>query len=212
MGGRRPKAFLSLAGKPMFAYSLHTIAGLPSVDSLVLVVPSDWLHETRNLLASEPRCRIPVHVTAGGEERQDSVAAGLACVREAEFVLVHDAARPFASAALFSACIDGALRSGAAVAALPASDTVKLAAAGGTIQQTLDRSMVWLAQTPQVFGAQLLRRAFELARRDGFRGTDEATLVERLGIDVSLIPGETTNRKLTTPDDLDWAQWYLSRQ
>lgn len=211
MGGRQPKAFLPLAGKALFTYSLRTISTLPSLETLILVVSPDWQSEAERIVAAEPGLRVPILITPGGAERQDSVAAGLARVAGAELVVVHDAARPFAGSSLFAACIEAASRTGAAIAALPAHDTIKMAAPDGTIGRTIDRSTMWLAQTPQVFRTDLLRQAFEAARRDGFVGTDEAALVERLGTSVRLVDGEPTNRKLTTPDDLEWAEWRLSK-
>lgn len=211
MGGPRPKAFLPLGGKPLFTYALRTMAGLPSLQSVILVAAPDWCQAAQFMVAEEKDLRVPILITGGGAQRQDSVAAGLACVRDADLVIVHDAARPFASKALYAACIEAAAEAGAAIAALPAQDTVKVAAPGEIIRETIDRSTVWLAQTPQVFRVDLLRRAYEKAARDSFVGTDEANLVERLGVPVRLVPGAVDNRKLTTRDDMVWAEWYVGR-
>lgn len=211
MGGTTPKAFLPLRDRPLFLYSFETLVSLPSVTSIVVVVGANQIDATRQLVAS--RNDWSVDVVAGGAERQDSVAAGLAAVGEgSSFVLVHDAARPFVSAACMMACIDAAALHGAAVVALPANDTLKRVDADQVIRTTLDRSEIWLAQTPQVFRAAWLRQAFEQAVADGVVATDDATLVERCGFPVHVVPGEPTNRKLTTQDDLDWAEWLLSRR
>jgi 2-C-methyl-D-erythritol 4-phosphate cytidylyltransferase len=210
MGGQQPKAFLPLAGRPLFTYSLRTLASLPSLDELILVVSPGWESEAERIVASET-IRVPVQVAPGGAERQDSVGAGLARITRPEIVIVHDAARPFASRELFAACIEAARASGGAIAALPAHDTIKVAGADDTIRQTIDRSTIWMAQTPQVFRTDILLRALEAARVEGFLGTDEAALVERLGVPVRLVRGEATNRKLTTPDDLAWAEWHVSK-
>jgi 2-C-methyl-D-erythritol 4-phosphate cytidylyltransferase len=178
---------------------------------LILAVASEWQSKAQDI-SNSLELRIPLRITAGGEERQDSVAAGLALVGDSDLVLVHDAARPFATLDLFNRCIEAAAESGAAIAALPAKDTIKVATHEQTIRETIDRSGVWLAQTPQVFRVDLLKRAYEQARRDKILGTDEAALVERLGASVRLVAGEEANRKITTPDDLEWAEWYAKRQ
>jgi 2-C-methyl-D-erythritol 4-phosphate cytidylyltransferase len=212
MGNTTPKAFLPVAGRPLFTYALRTLALTPSVQSLILVVNTDWRATAETALAGERDLAVPVVIAEGGKERQDSVAAGLARVEGADLVIVHDAARPFATVALFTACVEAATEVGAAIAALPANDTVKLATPDRTIQDTIDRSTVWLAQTPQAFRVDLLRQAYDHATRENFVGTDEASLVERLGAPVRLVPGETTNRKVTTPDDLEWAEWYAKER
>ncbi len=206
MANPTPKAFLPVNGQPLFTFSLRTIARLPSLQSLILVVASEWQAKAREI-SDALKLHIRLRVTPGGEERQDSVAAGLALVEESDLVLVHDAARPFATLDLFNRCIAAAAESGAAIAAIPAKDTIKLAGPEQTIRETIDRSGVWLAQTPQVFRVDLLKRAYERARRDQILGTDEAALVELLGAPVRLVVGEEANRKITTPDDLEWAEW-----
>jgi 2-C-methyl-D-erythritol 4-phosphate cytidylyltransferase len=128
---------------------------------------------------------------------------------DAALVLVHDAARPFVSLECIEACVAAAASHGAAIAAVAAHDTVKLADPDSVIIETLDRRRIWLAQTPQVFRTALLREAYQRARSDGFVATDDAALVEHLGHAVRIVPGEPTNRKITTPDDLRWAEWYL---
>ncbi len=204
------KAFLPLGGIPMLVYSLRTLAAVPSVEAIVLVVRTGQRATSATILRDARPWRVPIDVVPGGVERQDSVAAGLARVSPAtEFVIVHDAARPFVTPACVQRCLAAAVRDGAAVAALPVHDTVKLVDAEGRIETTLDRRRVWLAQTPQVFRAQLLRQAYERARRVGFVGTDDAGLVERLGVPVRIVEGEPDNRKLTTPADLRWAEEHL---
>jgi 2-C-methyl-D-erythritol 4-phosphate cytidylyltransferase len=210
MGGSTGKAFLPLEGVPLVLYSLRTLGALPGMLSLVLVVGAGDEQRTADMLQQYGPWPVPVRVARGGAERQDSVAAGLALVDGgADLVAVHDAARPFVSPSAVQACVDAAARTGAAILALPARDTVKLVGADDSITRTIDRQTIWLAQTPQVFRSHLLRQAYEQAQRDGLVATDDAALIERLGITVCVVRGEATNLKITTPDDLRWAEWYL---
>lgn len=197
----------------MAVHSLRTLSGLPGLASIVLVITAAHHEKATEMLSQYGPWSVSIHLTAGGTERQDSVAAGLATVDAgADLVIVHDAARPFVSFACLTACVDAATASGAAIAAVPVRDTVKIVDANATIAQTLDRQSIWLAQTPQVFRASLLRQAYERARRDGYLATDDAMLVERMGATVRIVPSESTNQKITTPDDLRWAEWYLQSE
>lgn len=197
----------------MVLYSLRTLACVPGLHAIVLVVASDQLARAKDLLAQSGPWSVPIELCAGGAARQDSVAAGLMRVdAAAEFVIVHDAARPFVSLACIQACLEAAAASGAAIAAMPARDTIKLVGANGAVEQTLDRTAIWLAQTPQVFRTTLLRQAYELTSRDADVATDDAALVERLGATVRVVPGEWANQKITTPQDLEWAEWYVRSQ
>jgi 2-C-methyl-D-erythritol 4-phosphate cytidylyltransferase len=210
MGGSTAKPFLSLGGIPMVLYALRTLVELPDLLSVVLVVGSGQEERAADMLQHYGPWPVPVRLARGGAERQDSVAAGLALVDiGAELVAVHDAARPFVSLSAVQACLDAAARTGAAILAIPARDTVKLVGADHSITRTIDRHTIWLAQTPQVFRSHLLRQAYEQARRDGHLATDDAALVERLGVSVCVVSGEPANQKITTPDDLRWAEWIL---
>lgn len=204
------KAFTLIGGQPMVIYALRTLVQLPNLVAIVLVVSADHHEKAAVLLSQSGPWPVPVLLARGGAERQDSVTAGLALVdAAAELIVVHDAARPFASRHCFEACIAAATRHGAAIVALPAHDTIKVVDAAGKITETLDRRRIWLAQTPQAFHANLLRRAYACARADGYAGTDDAMLVERLGATVHVVPGSTENRKITTPEDRDWAESYV---
>jgi 2-C-methyl-D-erythritol 4-phosphate cytidylyltransferase len=203
------KAFLALGGKPLFAYSLRTLCRLPGASAVTLVAPRERLAEARDLVRSLGPWPLKIDVIAGGAERQDSVAAGLRCVGDEDLVLVHDAARPFVSLARAAECTHAAAATGAAILAVPARDTLKRAEAD-TIRETLDRDQIWLAQTPQVFRTDLLRQAYTRAREQQTSGTDDAALVEHLGVPVRIVRDEEENRKITTPADLRWAEWHLS--
>ncbi len=213
MGRGTAKAFLPIGGKPMALYSLRTLSRVPGMTSIALVVASEHIEQATTVLERYGPWPTLIRVAAGGSERQDSVAAGLQLLDPAvDLVMVHDAARPFVSLACVSACVEAAAATGAAILALPAQDTVKVVDRQGTVTGTLDRHSLWLAQTPQVFRAALLRQAHDRARREGCLATDDAALVERLGAPVRVVAGEPSNRKITTPDDLRWAEWLLQSQ
>jgi len=201
VGGRRPKQFLRVRGVPLLVLTLRALAAAREVAGIVVAAPPRAVETTRALLE---RYGIPrlVGVVAGGRERQESVWLGLqALAADAEIVVVHDAVRPFITRALIDAVIDGARCHGAAVCGLPVRETVKRVREG-RVEATVDRVALWTIQTPQAFRAALLREAHDKARRDGFVGTDDAMLVERLGHPVRVVPGLAGNVKITTPEDL----------
>jgi 2-C-methyl-D-erythritol 4-phosphate cytidylyltransferase len=210
MGAGRPKAFLSLAGAPILLRAARALAASPLVGGLIAVVPADQVEDARALLAPLPKLRA---VVAGGERRQDSVLEGLRAAGAGfeGVVLVHDAARPLVEPALVEAVVRGAWDHGAALPVLAVSDTVKVVR-DGRVVSTLDRSSLFAAQTPQGFRFELLWRAYEAAARDAVLLTDEAIAVERLGEPVAAVPGSPRNRKLTTPEDLAWAEALLAHE
>lgn len=208
-GGEVPKQYLPLQGEPMLARTLRVLAASGAVDRLIVVVAP----------GEEARCRGEVllphgiavdRVVPGGADRQASVAAGLAAVPLVTgLVLVHDGARPLITADVIRAAVRAAAAAGAAVVAVPVTDTIKLADAELRIVETPPRSRLWAAQTPQVFRVDWLREAHARALADGFRGTDDSELVERLGYPVRLVPGAVENLKVTTPADLARAERVL---
>jgi 2-C-methyl-D-erythritol 4-phosphate cytidylyltransferase len=204
MGQGRPKAFLELGGEPLLLRAARAFEAAPSVGQIVAVVPEVELEAARARLA--PLAKL-LAVVAGGERRQDSVLAGLRQVPEGfdGVVLVHDAARPLVDVELVEAVAQQAAATGAALPVLPLVDTVKRVR-GGRVVETLDRAELGGAQTPQGFRIALLREACEKALRDGALLTDESMAVERLGHPVHAVPGSRRNRKITTPDDLAWAE------
>jgi len=213
MGSPTPKALLPVAGEPMLLHSLRTFIGIPQLASIIVVVAADQVAATQGLLRDCSEVSVPIRIVCGGAERQDSVRAGLDEVDDAvDLVLIHDAARPFISLATVQACIAAAAIHGAAIVAIPAQDTVKIVGADRQIEQTVERTRVWLAQTPQVFRTQWLRDAYARATCDGHLATDDAALVERIGHTVRVVPGDSDNRKLTTAADLPWAEWYAARR
>ncbi len=206
--GRRfggPKQFVLLGGRPLIERCIESFEAHAAVGSIVVVLPDIRLGEG---LAG--RFRKVAAVVAGGARRQDSVRNGFGGVRGdgRDVVLIHDGARPLADGALIGRVIDETMRSGAAVPVLPLEDTVKEVREEG-ILRTHDRSVLYRAQTPQGFFYEILEEAFAAADRDGFTGTDEASLVERTGRRVAAVAGDPRNIKVTTPLDLKIAEALL---
>ncbi len=212
-----PKQLLELEGVPILIWTLRRLASCPLLDRFIVAVRESDRPAVESALAQED-FRERVVLVEGGETRQESVAHALAQVEtDAELVLVHDAVRPFIVPDLVEKVIGAAAETGAAILGLPATDTVKqVEPAGGEhasrITATIPREKIVLAQTPQVFRTELLRQAIERAAADGFHGSDEAVLVERLGQTVTVVLGSEQNIKITRPGDLDLARYYLSQQ
>jgi 2-C-methyl-D-erythritol 4-phosphate cytidylyltransferase len=213
-----PKQFLSVSGIPVLVRSVSIFAGMPGVESITLAVRDTEAGRVSQMLAEHlPNLTVKVNIVTGGDTRQESVSralASLASAADEALVLVHDAVRPLIDADSIHRVIDAAKKNGAAIVGTPAMDTVKVVertADGALITSTIPRERVVLAQTPQVFRAGLLRKAFAEAEADGFVGTDEASLAERAGIPVVVIPGPARNFKITQPGDLELAEFYFSR-
>ncbi len=211
LGLNLPKALIPIAGKPMIVWTITALEQTPIVDAIVIVAPSEFIGEFEHL-RSENKWRKVVAIVAGGNDRQQSVWNGLqAMPSETEWVIVHDAARPLVKPSLIVSVWEAAQEIGtAAIAALPCSDTVKRTLDGILIAETLDREQIWLAQTPQVFAADLLKEAHEQALKDGCSATDDAMLVERLGVPIRLVLGDPTNIKITHPVDLALAEALIA--
>jgi 2-C-methyl-D-erythritol 4-phosphate cytidylyltransferase len=208
MGASRPKQYLALDGVPVLARTLAVLAG--AVDGLIVVAPAEHVPATRRLVARHRVGRV-LAIVAGGAERQESVALGLAAVPDgAEWVIVHDAVRPFVTAELLGRVLDAARRHGAATCGVEIRETVKRVRQS-IVDATVDRAGLWLTQTPQAFRRAVLEEAHDKARRDGYLGTDDAVLVERLGMPVAMVPGLPGNLKITTPDDLAAARRWIAR-
>jgi 2-C-methyl-D-erythritol 4-phosphate cytidylyltransferase len=183
LGSDVPKAFVKIAGRTMLSYSLATIGKINLIEELVITVPEGFENAARAEVAAAG-LSIPVKITVGGIERQDSVRIALELTSaESDLVIVHDAARPLATAAIFEACLSAASRAGAAIAAIPVSDTLKRVA-DRTITATIARAGLWQAQTPQAFRRAVLVAAHQSAVREKIAATDDADLVERTGAPV----------------------------
>jgi len=195
LGHSQPKQLLEIAGRPILERSVSLLHEHPDVHEVIVALPEELVQDPPAYLLKASK---PLRVVAGGARRQDSVAAAFRLVSDrADVVVIHDAARPFATSGLIARTIAAAAESGAALAALEARDTVK-EVAGGIVNATLDRRTIFLAQTPQAFRRDVLRDA--LAVQDD--ATDEAALAERAGHAVRIVEGEASNIKVTTAEDL----------
>jgi 2-C-methyl-D-erythritol 4-phosphate cytidylyltransferase len=207
--GRGSKAYVRLNGRTTLARVLELFLALDEVDRIVVVGPPSRLENAeREVVALAPRK--PVTVRAGGNSRQESVRAGLAALGECDFVLVHDAARPLATAALVRRVLAAAMESGAAFPAIAPRDAVKRVE-GNRLVESLDRSRIVLAQTPQAFAYELLARAHREADA-GLVGDDDAQLVAATGHEVTVVQGEPANIKLTTPEDFEVVEALIKEQ
>ncbi|MCS7264430.1 MAG: 2-C-methyl-D-erythritol 4-phosphate cytidylyltransferase [Armatimonadetes bacterium] len=206
-----PKALIPVVGKPMIVWTVEAFERTPIVDKLVLVAPNEFISKFEQL-SRENQWQKVAAIVAGGSDRQQSVWNGLqAMPDETDWVIVHDAARPLVKPSLIVAVWEAANEIGTgAIAALPCSDTVKRSLDGVLISETLDREQIWLAQTPQVFSVDLLIEAHEQAIKEGYSATDDAMLVERLGIPLRLVMGDPTNIKITHPIDLLLAEAIIA--
>jgi 2-C-methyl-D-erythritol 4-phosphate cytidylyltransferase/2-C-methyl-D-erythritol 2,4-cyclodiphosphate synthase len=202
-GGTLPKQFLLLGGRTILQRSVDAILSSDCITDLVVALPSDLVANVPDYLRDRAK---PITIVEGGARRQDSVANAFEVVSaRADVIVIHDAARPFVTADLIARTVDAAVEHGAAIAALAATDTVKRADADGLIQQTIPRTQIFLAQTPQAFRPSVLRDA--LARAGSADdATDEAALAERAGHPVRLVEGDRRNLKITTTDDLMMAE------
>jgi 2-C-methyl-D-erythritol 4-phosphate cytidylyltransferase len=210
------KQFTDLGGTPILVHTLRKFVNCPQVDEVYVALRRNEIPGFRARLESEAKdvLQKTIHYIVGGEHRQQSVANALAMVSAApeDIVLVHDAVRPFVSEEIIRDVIEAARRHGAAIAGMPAVDTVKQVertSDGAVIKSTIPREKVVMAQTPQGFHYKILRKIFDEATADGFMGTDEASLAERSGQQVAVVMGSSRNIKITTPADLQVAEFYL---
>lgn len=205
--GTSRKQFMLLNGQPILVHTIRKFTTCPLVTEIVVALRREDIDWVRALLAGERR---PVRLVAGGDTRQESVENALAALSpDTDLVAVHDAVRPFVDEGTIERVIQQAAETGAAIAGVVPVDTVKLVHLN-KIRQTLTRERLVLSQTPQVFRYELLKRAFEKAREDGFTGTDESSLVERLEVEVSVVPSTDHNIKITRPADMEFARLLLS--
>lgn len=211
MGAAVNKQYLTLAGRPILAHTLDLFEKHPAVEGVVVVSPREEIPFCRKEVVERYGFGKVRALVEGGGERQDSVRNGLAACPggDDDIVLIHDGVRPFFPAELIGAVAETAARVGGCVVGVPVKDTIK-EVEGGRIAGTPPRGRLWQAQTPQAFPLRVIREAHARALRDGFRGTDDASLVERLGAPVAMVEGSYRNIKITTPEDLVLARAFLA--
>lgn len=216
------KQFTELRGTPILIHTLRKFAAVDAVNEIWIALRENEIAGFHERLEKEAAdvlnkdvLKKRVELVVGGEHRQQSVESALNAVAAAadDIVLVHDAVRPFVTSEIIQEVIEAAKKYGAAIAALPAVDTVKQVertAEGALIKATIPRAGIVMAQTPQGFRYSVIKKAFDEASADGFMGTDEASLVERSGHDVAVVMGSPRNIKITAPADMELAEFYLN--
>ncbi|MGH2568573.1 MAG: 2-C-methyl-D-erythritol 4-phosphate cytidylyltransferase [Bacteroidota bacterium] len=212
LGGSVKKQFALLKNKPVLAYTLQRFEQCADVDEIAVAVPEESIVDTEKLV-KQYRLHKVHRIVAGGAKRQDSVFRALSrlALKDADIVLVHDGVRPFIEPKRISHLVRVCREHDAAVLAVQPKDTIRRSNGGGFFDQTLDRSALWLVQTPQAFKAGVLLEAFSKARQERFYSTDEAALVERLGIRIKIVEGSYDNIKITTNEDLEFGAMILER-
>ncbi len=212
------KQFTELAGTPVLIHTLRRFAAVDAVSEIWIALRENEIQPFRERLAKEAKdvLRKKVEFVVGGEHRQQSVENALNAISAApdDIVVVHDAVRPLVTAEIIHEVIEAAKKYGAAIAGLPAIDTVKQVertSEGAIVKATIPRAGVVLAQTPQGFQYSVIKKVFDEASADGFTGTDEASLAERSGHEVAVVMGSPRNIKITSPGDMELAEFYLSR-
>ena len=209
MGAGTNKIFLELLGESILIRTLKTFSQSARIDFLIVVTGAGEIDAVKKLLDATPNLK-PYAVTIGGSERQFSISNGLKLVPpETEIILVHDAARPLINLETIEKVIDAAEKFGGAIAAVPEKNTIKIIDAEGFVKSTPPRADLVAVQTPQGFKKEILFKAYEQAAKDNFLGTDDASLVERIGGKVKIVQSSYQNIKVTTPEDIQIAESFL---
>jgi 2-C-methyl-D-erythritol 4-phosphate cytidylyltransferase len=208
VGGALPKPYRLIAGRAMVLHTLDRCFSARSVDDVILVVAANEFARCEALLKADSALgHLPWRLQKGGHTRQESARCGLKAMNpETEIVVIHDGARPLVSPALIDRCVEVACEQGAAIAGVPLRDTIKIVSGDRRVQATPDRNGLWEIQTPQVFRTDLIVEGHERAARDGFRATDDAMLIERMGQSVFVVEGDRRNLKITVPEDILFAE------
>jgi len=211
MGGETPKQFLSLEGVPIFIHTLRKFVNTDCIDDIFVGLRAEDMERAQREIDRENFTK-SVRLVAGGPVRQETVARALALAPPStEIVAVHDAVRPFIEREMIQRVVEAARRDGAAILGMLSVDTIKQVERQ-TIVGTIPRERIVLAQTPQVFRYEIIREAFERAAADGFIGSDEAVLAERIGCTVRVLMGSDRNIKITKPSDLPLARLYIAQE
>lgn len=210
MGKGIPKQYLPLAGIPILVHTLQAFQCSPVVDEIFLAVPESDIPEVRQVIVEQYSLSKVGLILSGGKTRQDSVRNALEHVSDQhDVVVVHDGVRPFVSGDLIDQAVAAAREFGAVAVGVPVKDTIKRVTAEGWVKKTVEREGLWLTQTPQAFRKAIIIAAYMQAAMEGFYGTDDASLVERMEIPVRMIQGESDNIKVTTSEDLFYGDLIL---
>lgn len=201
MNSRKPKQFLDLAGKPVLWHTLRNFIKSSMFSEIVLVINRDSLRYCQENIIKKYKFN-QVKLVAGGKERQDSVYQGLKNLSLCDYVAIHDGVRCLVTGQIIRKTVKEAVKCQAAIAAVPVKDTIKECGTGNMVKRTIDRDTLWIIQTPQVFQYALIMKAYQQAMKKGCYGTDDASLVEKLGRKVKLVMASYNNIKITTPSDL----------
>ncbi|NLD35680.1 MAG: 2-C-methyl-D-erythritol 4-phosphate cytidylyltransferase [Desulfatiglans sp.] len=213
MNAKVPKQFIELEGKPLLAITLEKFNSCPLINGIILVVPANEINFCKTEIVMKYNISKVIRVTPGSARRQDSVRLGLQAIdRECDAVIIHDGVRPFVSPDIITNAIEAIRDERAVIVAVPAKDTVKKVNAEGFVVDTYDRKFIWQVQTPQVFRYDDICNAHKKAEAEGWdEVTDDAMLMERMGIPVKVVHGSDENIKITTPQDLEYAEFLLGK-
>jgi 2-C-methyl-D-erythritol 4-phosphate cytidylyltransferase len=210
MGSKINKQFIFINNKPILVHTLEKFEECSYIDEIILVAKEDEVDYCRKEIVKKYNFNKVSKIIRGGKERQDSVYNGILALNEkTNIVLSHDGARPFVKIENIIDGIKGASKYGACVVGVPVKDTIKVVGSSDEIAETPKRDMLWAAQTPQCFKKEIIQEGYRKAIEDGYIGTDDSGLVERMGIDVKMIMGSYENIKITTPEDLILAESIL---
>ncbi|HEX6981392.1 MAG TPA: 2-C-methyl-D-erythritol 4-phosphate cytidylyltransferase [Balneolaceae bacterium] len=207
-----PKPFLKLSGRPILEYTLQRFLPLEGLVQIIVTTSEDFLDVARQILKNKVPESLKATAIAGGKERQHSIRHALNELSDVDLVIIHDAVRPFIKLSHIEACCKTASEMGAAIVGVPAQNTIKEVDEDRFIRQTPNRKCLWQAQTPQVFKKQLIAEAYGKAVKENYVGTDDASLVERLGRKVKVVEGSQFNFKITYPADLKLAQLLIEEE
>ncbi|MBE9537185.1 MAG: 2-C-methyl-D-erythritol 4-phosphate cytidylyltransferase [Proteobacteria bacterium] len=211
MGGNTSKQYLQIGGRPIIVETLSVFQKAGIINDIILVAPAAELAASKEIIEAARLSKV-IAVIEGGAERQDSIRNGLALLKnDTDLVIVHDGVRPFITEEMIESSVAAAKEAGAAIVAVPVKDTVKRAE-GLSVIETVPRDELWLAQTPQAFRCDIIKKAYSEAGKNSFIGTDDASLVEAMGKRVKIVPGSYENIKITTAEDLIFAEAILKNR
>src|SRR5690554_2673626 len=203
MGSKINKQFIAIGNKPILAHTLEKFEKCKYIDEIIVVSKEEEVEYCRKEIVKKYGFKKVSNIVRGGKERQDSIYNGILALNEkTDIVLTHDGARPFVKIESIEDGIKGVLEHGACVIGVPVTDTIKVIDANNVVHHTPKRSLLWAAQTPQCFWIDLLKKGYELAAEEGIVGTDDSSLVEKIGHPIKMIMGSYDNIKITTPEDL----------